>query len=114
VDKYHSDQFDGETWSDYGVKMKTDDWINGRKHSQFYKRFEQSIVEIALILPLFALLIVGVFIQWKDFFAFITISNVALEGVLVATFWLAESRINDCTTYLACSMHKKMVSIPYI
>ena len=46
----------------------------------------QSIVEIALLLPLLVLIIVGVFELGRAFFAYIAISNAAREGVRLYTF----------------------------
>ena len=46
----------------------------------------QSLVEFALILPLFVLLVVGVFDLGRAFFAYIAISNAAREGVRLYTF----------------------------
>ena len=46
----------------------------------------QSLVDFALILPLFVLLVVGVFDLGRAFFAYIAISNAAREGVRVYTF----------------------------
>jgi hypothetical protein len=47
----------------------------------------QSLVEFALILPLFVLIIVGVFDIGRAFFAYIAISNAAREGARIYTFW---------------------------
>ncbi len=47
----------------------------------------QSLVEFALILPLFVLFIIGVFELGRAFFAYIAISNAAREGARIYTFW---------------------------
>ena len=52
----------------------------------------ESLVEFALVLPLFVLLIVGVFDLGRAFFAFIAISNAAREGTRVVQFWPAKLR----------------------
>jgi len=60
-----------------------------KRISKKFKLFNprgQSLVEFALILPLFVLLVVGVFDLGRAFFAYIAISNAAREGVRVFTF----------------------------
>jgi Flp pilus assembly protein TadG len=47
----------------------------------------QSMVEFALILPLFVLFIVGIFELGRAFFSYIAITNAAREGARVVTFW---------------------------
>lgn len=47
----------------------------------------QSLVEFALILPLFVLLVIGIFDIGRAFFAYIAISNAAREGARLYTFW---------------------------
>jgi Flp pilus assembly protein TadG len=46
----------------------------------------QSMVEFALLLPLFVLLIIGIFDLGRAFFSFIAIMNAAREGARVITF----------------------------
>jgi Flp pilus assembly protein TadG len=58
----------------------------------------QSMVEFALILPLFVLFIVGIFELGRAFFAFIAISNAAREGARVVTFWPGKTAIADVNT----------------
>ncbi len=58
----------------------------------------QSMVEFALILPLFILFIVGIFELGRAFFAFIVISNAAREGARVVTFWPGKTTIQNITT----------------
>jgi hypothetical protein len=58
----------------------------------------QSMVEFALILPLFVLFMVGIFELGRAFFAFIAISNAAREGARVVTFWPGKTTIPNITT----------------
>lgn len=58
----------------------------------------QSLVEFALILPLFVLLLVGVFDIGRAFFAYIAISNAAREGARVYTFWPDKITVADINT----------------
>ena len=46
----------------------------------------QSTIEFALILPLMVLFVVGIFELRRAFFAYITISNAAREGMRIYTF----------------------------
>jgi hypothetical protein len=55
----------------------------------------QSLVEFALLLPLFVLLIVGIFDLGRAFFAYIAISNAAREGTRVYTFDPDNTRVSD-------------------
>jgi Flp pilus assembly protein TadG len=59
--------------------------VNGRL--TMLNKKGQSLVEFALLLPLFVLIIVGVFDLGRAFFAYIAISNAAREGARVVTFW---------------------------
>jgi len=58
----------------------------------------QSLVEFALVLPLFVLLIVGVFDLGRAFFAYIAISNAAREGTRVVTFWPGKVTLANINT----------------
>lgn len=58
----------------------------------------QSMVEFALILPLFVLFIVGIFELGRAFFAFISISNAAREGARVVTFWPGKTTLPVVTS----------------
>jgi|GEM_PF-896490 len=55
----------------------------------------QSLVEFALILPLFVLFIIGVFELGRAFFSYIAITNAAREGARVVTFWPGKTEISD-------------------
>jgi hypothetical protein len=58
-----------------------------RKTSLFNIIKGQSMVEFALILPLFVLFIIGIFELGRAFFAYIAITNAAREGARVVTLW---------------------------
>ena len=58
----------------------------------------QSLVEFGLVLPLFVLLIVGVFDLGRAFFAYIAISNAAREGTRVVTFWPGKVTLANINT----------------
>lgn len=58
----------------------------------------QSLVEFALILPLFVLFIIGVFELGRAFFSFIAITNAAREGARVVTFWPGNTTIPNVRT----------------
>ena len=58
----------------------------------------QSMVEFAMILPLFVLFIVGVFELGRAFFSYIAITNAAREGTRVMTFWPGKATITDIDT----------------
>ncbi len=58
----------------------------------------QSMVEFALILPLFVLFIVGIFELGRAFFSYIAITNGAREGARVITFWPGKTTIQNVTT----------------
>lgn len=53
------------------------------------------MIEFALILPLFALFIVGIFDLGRAFFAYIAISNAAREGARVYTFYPDKATISN-------------------
>jgi hypothetical protein len=67
--------------------MNTDLLFIRRNKTLIHHPFGQSMVEFALILPLFVLFIVGIFELGRAFFAFIAITNAAREGARVVTFW---------------------------
>jgi Flp pilus assembly protein TadG len=58
----------------------------------------QSMVEFALLLPLFVLLIIGIFDLGRAFFSFIAITNAAREGARVITFWPGDTQVEDVET----------------
>ncbi len=70
----------------------------GSKKSLHQHQHGQSMVEFALILPLFVLFIVGIFDLGRAFFAFIAISNAAREGARVYTFWPDRTTIPNIET----------------
>jgi Flp pilus assembly protein TadG len=59
---------------------------NGRNKTLISHKSGQSMIEFALILPLFVLIVIGVFDLGRAFFAYIAISNAAREGARVYTF----------------------------
>jgi Flp pilus assembly protein TadG len=69
-----------------------------RKTSLFNIIKGQSMVEFALILPLFVLFIIGIFELGRAFFAYIAITNAAREGARVATFWSGKATIANVNT----------------
>jgi hypothetical protein len=72
------------------------------------------MLEIAFLLPLFVLFMVGVFALGCTFIAFNPITNVDRIGALVASFGLGETEINDRAASLAYFMHKIPMSKPII
>ena len=58
----------------------------------------QSMVEFAMILPLFVLFIVGIFELGRAFFSFIAITNAAREGTRVLTFWPGKATVANIDT----------------
>jgi hypothetical protein len=66
--------------------MNTDLLFSRRNRTLIHHQSGQSMVEFALILPLFVLIVVGIFDLGRAFFAFIAISNAAREGARVYTF----------------------------
>jgi Flp pilus assembly protein TadG len=72
--------------------------VTGRKTSLFNIMKGQSMVEFAMILPLFVLFIIGIFELGRAFFAFIAITNAAREGTRVVTFWPGKATIADVYT----------------
>jgi Flp pilus assembly protein TadG len=64
----------------------------------FHHHPGQSLVEFALILPIFVLLLVGVFDLGRAFFSFIAITNAAREGTRVVTFWPGKTTVDNVLT----------------
>jgi len=62
------------------------------------RRDGQSLVEFALILPLFVLFIIGIFELGRAFFSFIAITNAAREGARVVTFWPGKVTLANVNT----------------
>lgn len=58
----------------------------------------QSLIEFALILPLFVLFIIGIFELGRAFFAFIAITNSSREGARVVTFWPGKTTVANVNT----------------
>ena len=77
------------------VVMDTINMPIGSKKSLHQHQQGQSMVEFALILPLFVLFIVGIFELGRAFFAFIAITNAAREGARVITFWPGKTTGED-------------------
>ena len=61
--------------------------VNCHNKSALRHHAGQSLVEFALILPLFVLFLIGVFELGRAFFSYIAITNAAREGARVVTFW---------------------------
>jgi Flp pilus assembly protein TadG len=64
----------------------------------FHHHPGQSMVEFALILPLFVLFLVGVFELGRAFFSYIAITNAAREGTRVVTFWPGKTTVQNVLT----------------
>lgn len=64
----------------------------------------QALVEMALVLPLFFLLLFGVIEMGRIGYAYITISNAAREGGRVATIGGTDSEINTSVQNAATSL----------
>ncbi len=58
----------------------------GHERILIHDRQGQSMVELALVLPLFVLFIIGIFDLGRAFFAYIAITNAAREGARSYTF----------------------------
>ncbi len=72
--------------------------MRSRRGNTFLKyKNGQSVVEFALVLPLFVLFIVGIFELGRAFFAFISITNAAREGARVVTFWPGKTSLANIT-----------------
>ncbi len=82
----------------YRESMNRTHMTNGCCKTFISRGHGQSMVEFALILPLFVLFIVGIFELGRAFFAFIAISNAAREGARVYTFWPGKATIEDIDT----------------
>jgi Flp pilus assembly protein TadG len=78
--------------------MTKDLMAEGLGHTLLYRRNGQSMIEFALILPLFVLFIVGIFELGRAFFSFIAITNAAREGARVVTFWPGKVSIANVNT----------------
>jgi len=73
--------------------MNTDNKSNRSNRTMFRHQHGQSMVEFALILPLFVLFIIGVFELGRAFFSYIAITNAAREGARVVTFWPGKTTV---------------------
>ncbi len=71
---------------------------NGLGQTLFSRRKGQSIIEFALILPLFILFIIGIFELGRAFFSYIAITNAAREGARVITFWPGKVTMSNVFT----------------
>jgi Flp pilus assembly protein TadG len=69
-----------------------------RNKSTIHNDSGQSLVEFALILPIFVLLLVGVFDLGRAFFSYIAITNAAREGTRVVTFWPGKATVANIYT----------------
>lgn len=83
-----------QTWRIKKIPMM----VEGQKKTLFQSHPGQSLVEFALILPIFVLLIVGVFDLGRAFFSYIAITNAAREGTRVVTFWPGKTTIPNVIT----------------
>jgi len=72
--------------------------VNGRMNLLHKNRAGQSMIEFALILPLFVLFIIGIFELGRAFFSYIAVTNAAREGARVITFWPGHTTIQNVTT----------------
>ncbi len=70
----------------------------------------QSLVEFALLLPLFVLLIIGIFDLGRVFFSYIAITNAAREGARVITFWPGDTTEAD----VVAAVHDEIGSSPMV
>jgi len=71
---------------------------DGIYQTSLSRRDGQSLVEFALILPLFVLFIIGIFELGRAFFSFIAITNAAREGARVVTFWPGKVTLANVNT----------------
>jgi len=71
--------------------------LTGYNQAAARRSFGQSMVEFALLLPLFVLVVVGIFDLGRAFFAFIAISNGAREGARIYTFQPEITDLSDVT-----------------
>ena len=72
----------------------------------------QSMVEFALLLPLFVLVIVGIFDLGRAFFAYIAISNGAREGARIYTFQPDKTTLDDITFAITTEVGSSASLIP--
>ena len=79
----------------YRESMNRTRMADGYSKTTIFHGHGQSMVEFAMILPLFVLFIVGIFELGRAFFSFIAISNAAREGARVATFWPGKTTGNN-------------------
>jgi len=91
----------------YKVKIS-----KGNNKTLIGSHFGQSMVEFALILPLFVLVIIGIFDLGRAFFAFIAISNGAREGTRVYTFQPDKTTIDDITYAITTEIGSSVSLIP--
>lgn len=82
----------------YRESMKRTRMADGYSKTMILHGHGQSMVEFALILPLFVLFIVGIFELGRAFFSYIAITNAAREGARVFTFWPGKAGIVDVDT----------------
>jgi Flp pilus assembly protein TadG len=78
--------------------MNTDLLFSRRNRTLIHHQSGQSMVEFALILPIFVLFIVGIFELGRAFFSYIAITNAAREGARVVTFWPGKTTILNVRT----------------
>lgn len=71
----------------------------------------QALVEMALVLPLFFLLLFGVIEMGRVGYAYITVSNAAREGGRVATIGGTDTAINSSIKNAAVSLDPASLSI---
>jgi Flp pilus assembly protein TadG len=78
--------------------MNTDLLFTRPNKTLIHHQSGQSMVEFALILPIFVLFIVGIFELGRAFFSYIAITNAAREGARVVTFWPGKTTILNVRT----------------
>jgi Flp pilus assembly protein TadG len=72
-------------WGNNTDDMNMDNMSKRLNRTISHRQQGQSLVEFALILPLFVLIVIGVFDLGRAFFASITITNAAREGARYGT-----------------------------
>jgi Flp pilus assembly protein TadG len=72
-------------WATLQRMMNRSILVDKRKYSSFHHPPGQGMVEFALILPLFVLIIAGIFDLGRAFYASISITNAAREGARFGT-----------------------------
>ena len=92
--------------------MYTTKMAKGINKTLIRSHFGQSMVEFAMILPLFVLVIIGIFDLGRAFFAFIAISNGAREGTRVYTFQPDKTTIDDITYAITTEIGSSVSLIP--